>query len=181
MLALLMVFGGCYSGRHPIPQNADPRERAALTALLPFADGVVLWNERGRIQVIDLVGDAITSEDIKQIAVFSDLESLRLMAPVKDEDFACLESLPRLNALDLSWTRISDAGVERLSRIETLKYLGLAHTNITNKSLDHLTRLKNLEILSVDGTSVSRSAVERFRKIRPTCTVRESAGRGIKR
>jgi hypothetical protein len=158
---------------HPIPQNADPRERAALTALLPFADGVVLWNERGRVQQIDLVGDAITSAHVKQIAVFSDLEALQLMAPFKDEDLAFLESLPRLKALDLWWTPISDAGAEYVSKVETLKSLRLSHTHITDKSLERLARLKNLETLDVGGTSVSHAAVERFRQQRPKCKVQD--------
>ncbi len=156
---------------HPIPKNADPRERAALTALLPFADGSVLWNERGRVRDIDLVGDSITSQQVKQIAVFSDLEAIQLVAPLKDEDLRCLEELPRLKSLDVWWTPIGDAGVEHVSRIHTLKWLRLSHTRITDKSLGYLSHLKNLETLYMEGTSVSDAAVQKFRQRRPKCEV----------
>jgi hypothetical protein len=176
-MAMLLVLGGCYRTRHPVPRNADPRDRAAFTALLPFIE-TALWNESGRVQDIDLVGNDITGADVNRIAVFADLETLQLIAPfkVKDEDLACLQSLPRLTALDLMHTPIGDSGVEHISRIETLKSLRLSHTRITDKSLEYLARLKNLETLYIEGTRLTHAAVERFRQRRPNCKVHEEEG-----
>ncbi len=131
IILLLALGGGGRPNMHPIPSNADPRERVALALLLPHVDGSVLWNENGRVREIDIVGDAVTSDDIKAIAILSDLEALQLMAPLKDDDLASLESLQRLKTLDLWWTPIDDAGVERLSKMDKLKWLRLSHTKIS--------------------------------------------------
>jgi len=170
-VGVIVALSGCRPNMHPIPQNADPRDRAAVTALLAFAEDVH-WNESGRVIGISLVGDTMASAHVKQIAVFSDLEMLQLMAPLNDEDLSCLELLPRLKALDVWWTPVGDAGVEHISSIETLKSLRLSHTKITDKSLEYLARLENLETLDVEGTSVSPAALERFFQKRPKCKVR---------
>ncbi len=159
-LTLVLILGGCKPNMHPIPKNADPRERAALTALLPFADGSVLWNERGRVRDIDLVGDSIPSQQVKQIAVFSDLEAIRLVAPLKDEDLRSWKASPA-ESLDVWWTPIGDA-VEHVSRIHTLKWLRLSHTRITDKSLGYLSHLKNLETLYMEGTWVAMPQSRNF-------------------
>ena len=117
------------------------------------------------------VPSAVTSDYIKAIAILSDLETLQIMAPLKDDDLAYLESLQRLKTLDLWWTPIDDAGVERLSKMDKLKWLRLSHTKITDKSLNISPDSTNLETLYVQGTSVTSAAVEKFRQQRPTCKV----------
>lgn len=172
MVQLSLAFAGCAPRTPQIPKNADPSERQALATVLTFAENAS-WNESGRLRSIHLVGDAMTDDDVKHIAAFSDLEELNLMAPIREDALAFLKGLPRLSSLGLAWTGIGDRGVEHLSGIKTLRCLVLDHTHITDASLKHLARLERLSSLFIQGTSVSDSAIETFMRDRPHCRVQK--------
>ena len=67
---------------------------------------------------------------------------------VQDDLLACLRYLPGLVAVDLSYTSITDTGLEHLKELTALKELDLA------------------------GTLVSDTAVERLQKRLPNCKIR---------
>ena len=68
-----------------------------------------------------------------------------------DADLAHLEGLTGLRKLDLSRTKITDAGVEQLSALPELGDLNLVGTQITGTGLTHLETLANLRVLTLGG------------------------------
>ena len=64
--------------------------------------------------------------------------------------------------MDLSETRLTDAGVAKLAHYSSLEKLKLNGTGITNESLKVLAKLPNLKSLNVYGTTVDDAGIEYF-------------------
>lgn len=77
-----------------------------------------------------------------------------------------------LTGLDLQGTRVTDTGVESLSRLTQLTTLSLARTAVSDESISSLARLKRLKLLDLSGTQVTSDAVGRLRGLLPKCRVR---------
>jgi uncharacterized membrane protein len=67
--------------------------------------------------------------------------------------------LPSMVSLDLSHTRVTDAGAQLLASANTLRSLRLAKTEITDASLPLLTKLPQLESLNLYGTQVTNEGI----------------------
>jgi hypothetical protein len=66
------------------------------------------------------------------------LERLSLWASHSLDDAAAdvLAGMPTLAHLDLSYTQIGDAGLQRLARLPNLKYLYVTETGVTPQAVD---------------------------------------------
>ena len=73
--------------------------------------------------------------------------------PIVDDDLAALANMRRLNRLSLQG-RLTDDGLQHLSRITSLEYLTILLTPITDRGLVHLSNLKNLKQLDLRQTRV---------------------------
>ncbi len=76
-----------------------------------------------------------------------------------------------LSRLDLSATKITDAGLESLRSLKKLEYLGLFGTKVTDAGLESLKSLKDLHELRLDGTSVTEEGERSLEEALPNCTV----------
>jgi hypothetical protein len=65
------------------------------------------------------------------------------------------EQFPNLQALDVSDTRVTDAGVNALGELRNLEQLHLFRVAVTDQCLKTVGRLTNLRYLSLDGGEVS--------------------------
>jgi hypothetical protein len=63
--------------------------------------------------------------------------------------------LSQLQWLDLSATKVSDAGFESLGEAQSLRRLYLASTNISDRSTETIGRFRRLEELDLSGTDVT--------------------------
>jgi|GEM_PF-444391 len=70
-----------------------------------------------------------------------------------DEDLALLASIPTLKKLSVSGAKITDAGVEHISKMTGLVELVLQNTDATNAGIAKLVALKNLRLLNLQRTS----------------------------
>jgi serine/threonine protein kinase len=75
--------------------------------------------------------------------------------PVSDDSLATLGAFPQLRALDLAGTRISDAGLWRIRRLNYLESLYLASCPISAMGLERLRHMCRLRELCLGGTRVS--------------------------
>ncbi|WP_162659943.1 leucine-rich repeat domain-containing protein [Tuwongella immobilis] len=97
----------------------------------------------------------ITEAGLSEIAKLTQLTHLSLVAVVDRNDnalgdgIAVLAALPRLESLDVSITRLSDAGLAKLGTFPALKVLKCQEIAITGKGFAGLTKLKNLTELDV--------------------------------
>lgn len=84
-------------------------------------------------------------------------------AAVGDVGLARLEPLlaqPSSLCLNLSGTRVSNAGLVHLQGLAGLGYLNLSGTSVSSAGLVHLERLAGLKYLNLSGTNVSGDGLE---------------------
>jgi len=79
--------------------------------------------------------------------------------------------LSALTALDLSGTRITDAGLVHLKGLPRLSSLTLTATQVTDAGLEHLKGMTGLKTLYLNGTDVTDASVQQFKQSRPSLRV----------
>jgi hypothetical protein len=91
--------------------------------------------------------------------------SFRDNAHVDDEKVKHLSGLTGVIGLDLSQTKITDAGLAFINDMPDLQWLQLSRTDITDGGIEHLISLKKLEALDITGTRVTQKAAESLARI----------------
>jgi hypothetical protein len=91
--------------------------------------------------------------------------SFRDNARVDDQKLKHLSGLTGVIGLDLSQTKITDAGLVFINDMPDLQWLQLSRTDITDGGIEHLVSLKKLEALDITGTRVTQKAAESLARI----------------
>ena len=89
------------------------------------------------------------------MAFFDAVVAVELDDPADDGIMEKVASLPDLQRLSLSDTRVSNKGLALISNLIRLEWLFLNNTPVTDAGLTHLQRLTNLQRLTLDGTGVT--------------------------
>ena len=105
-------------------------------------------SEEEAVRVIERLGGKVERKD----GVFVNLYHI---TRASDDDFAVLQSYPDLRRVDLSFTRITDRGMQHLEPLTSIKELLLEKTAISDASLRIIARLPNLEELNLRDTRVT--------------------------
>jgi hypothetical protein len=79
-----------------------------------------------------------------------------------------------LQYLQLSGTRVTNAGLAHLQRLTGLRVLWLYDTRINDQGLVHLQGLTNLRVLNLRGTLVSPGGVDALQQTLPECEIRRA-------
>jgi len=181
------------------------KQQRAVNGILN-SGGAVMYNV-GLSLPMDPFGDPPDEEDWSSSVPVADLlftvvaVSMRKNADwyqgpgATDAEMACLDDLPYVWSLDLSTTKISDAGlvhVEELTRLEKLQlqytgvgdagvqhlqglnclnYLDLSGTKVTDAGLEHLKGLRRLRHLFLQGSKVTKDGVEKLRQAMPNTQI----------
>ncbi len=117
---------------------------------------------------VDLDGTAATDEDIKQIAVFTKIRTLRLgETRVTSRCLYHLRGLPNLALIYLNGTQINDDGFEYLMLLPALEYLNLDNTSVSDKCLTYLKRCTRLESVSLERTQVTQAGLDNLERFKP--------------
>lgn len=86
-------------------------------------------------------------------------------AHLNDRTFQILKDLQRVTELDLSKSSITDEQMDQLNQVAfVLLKLNLSDTKVTDAGLDKLTNLKMCFDLDLAGTQVTPAGVERFKQ-----------------
>ena len=80
---------------------------------------------------------------------------------------AWVAQLPKLEALNLNYTPVTDAGIAQLSKNTAFSELKLDRTDLTDKSLSWLTAQKNLKYLDLYHTQLSEQGFKSVKKALP--------------
>lgn len=145
--AALAVFKNCQ-----YLETVDLSHSAILGTGLHYLHGTL-------IKDIDLSDSKFGDRGIADLVEIGyHLSCLNLAATqITDEGMERLQNLRTLEAIDLSRTKISGAGLRYLPA--GLKQLNLTGTSIVNASLVHLERLSLLESLNLSETSITDDAI----------------------
>ncbi|MDW7996018.1 MAG: hypothetical protein RMI91_15330 [Gemmatales bacterium] len=90
---------------------------------------------------------------------------------VTDAGLKELAALKKLTELNLQRTPITDAGLKELAALQNLRKLQLWNTRITDAGLKELARLKSLAVLCVGGTKVTQRGIAELREALPHCEI----------
>ena len=111
---------------------------AAEVDWISEAGGSYARNDRGRVTEVNLAS-----------------------AWIKNDDLARLADFPELERIDLSYTWISDLGLEHLQGLENVRSLSLFYCDyITDTGIIYLKEWKRLEELDLEGTDVTSRVFE---------------------
>ncbi len=106
---------------------ADP------AAWIPRAGGTMAQDAQGRVTSVDLRSGWVTDADLPELA-----------------------KLPALSRLDLSMTRISDQGLQRLTPLKSVAELNLYYAEfITDEGMSAVKAWKNLRRVNLRGTKIT--------------------------
>jgi hypothetical protein len=144
----------------PLARLGSPRERrrAGLYAIeaLPADERAVATLRKGGVEVDPVAEDLsllqVTAVNVR--SAFND-ERLRRLLPVSEQ----------ITWLDLSGTRVTDAGLVTLARMPNLTRLSLGNTTVGDAGLQHLAGLAHLEYLNLYGTRVSDAGLGALRAL----------------
>ena len=84
---------------------------------------------------------------------------------VSDAGLERFKGLPRLQTLDLYGTEVSDAGLQYLKGLTRLKSLDLNSTKVSDAGLEHLKGLTQLQVLDLSSTNVSDTGLEHLKRL----------------
>jgi hypothetical protein len=76
-----------------------------------------------------------------------------------------------LRDLKTCFTKITDAGVERLAKRPSLEILHLHGTQVSDAALEHLKKATNLRNLFLIGTKVTAAGVLKLKASLPRCRI----------
>ena len=92
--------------------------------------------------------------------------------PVTDDTIEqLLNGVDRLRELDLTYSGISDAGLEHVGTLSYLEYLNLEQTSITDAGLKRLRNMTQLRMLEVSGAKISDAGVAKLQQALPHCKI----------
>jgi hypothetical protein len=141
---------------------------AAVRAAVPGSLRAILPGERDLEFTAAVAGAAFGDAELEKLAaagndlIWLDLSRTR----ITDAGLKVLGKMPNLEHLDLRGTAVGDAGVEALVPLRNLQTLGLYGTAVTDAGLSALQRLPGLRRLYVGGTRVTQPGLAILGKAR---------------
>ena len=109
------------------------------------------------VVAVDLSRQPLPAGRLGPLREMTGLQRLSLSeSDTADEDLENLEWLACLEQLDLNHTKITDAGMKHVGKLDKLTMLELAQNDLSDQGLRELTGLERLEFLSLDHTKVKR-------------------------
>ena len=82
-----------------------------------------------------------------------------------------------LDGLDLTKTKVTDAGLARLAAFKSLSRLWLTGTQASDTGLKHLYELKRLRYLALDETKVTQKGIQELKRALPEVETGDRRGK----
>ena len=157
-----------------VTEEAAPgrtREHAWLLVLLPVIAVVAFFGWRGVTDAGPTEAEVAAKQRLTDLGAIVSMDgerrhvasvNLRLIKSGDDlaEAVSLLTDLPKIGALNLSDTAITDGQLETVGRLSSLKSLTLSQTGVGDNGVQSLAPLSRLESLQLVGTAVTPSSLE---------------------
>ena len=134
------------------------------------------WPERiadaGRFRQLTLNGLGTTEEDVERLGDLS-VKALNLsQAKIGDNGLRLIASnWPRITAMNVSETAITDAALDALPSLPNLGKLDIRETQVSDSGIGSLKKLKKLKWLNITGTQITAAGVAELRAALPYCEI----------
>ncbi len=112
-------------------------------------------DDKYRLVALDFNGTSVTDEDLRPVASHRLLRMVNLSETrIGDAGLEHLRSLDNVRELWLTGTAITDDGLKKLAGMVRLKAISLSRTRVTDTGMAHLRALKELEIVHLGETDI---------------------------
>jgi len=105
----------------------------------------------------------------------ADLEKVTVVyfngTKITDAGLKELAKLQQLERLSLRDTQITDAGLKEMAKFKQLERVYLGSPNITDAGLKEVAKLKQLEWLHLSSTQITKTGVAELQKALPKCRI----------
>jgi serine/threonine protein kinase/Leucine-rich repeat (LRR) protein len=128
---------------------------------------------------IDLSNSAVNDDSLKKLAAATDVNELSLAnTRITDAGLAQLRKLDRLTRLDLSQTSVKGPGLDQLQGASELINLNLAGTPLTDQGIGRLLRFERLRNLNLSNTATTDVGLANLQDLKPLETL-DLRGTGV--
>ena len=110
---------------------------------------------------------ALTKADLAKVTLLSLDDGTK----ITDADLKELAKLQQLIILNLGDTKITDVGLKEVAKLPQLTRLWLDATQITDVGLKELAKLQKLERLDLVATKATKAGVAELQKALPKCRI----------
>jgi hypothetical protein len=156
----------------------EKQSSVALADVLPkfsqlcHVDWYGEWDDKGKQQPLSQTRKQSIANFLPHPSAYATIKYLYLYDREIDDDWLkVLDSMPELRALGLDYSRITDGGLEAISRISAIEHLRLMGSkSITDEGVRHLLELPNLKTLALPG-QISKRRIEQLKKRNPSLEV----------
>ncbi len=123
--------------------------------------GIIAIAAMKKLQIVNLSGSAVTAKSIEALSGLQDLRQLDLThsASIDDASIVALKGHPKLEAIDLSFTNLTDDSLSTILSIPKLKSVRLVGTKITDKGLAKLAAAASLTQIAVGSELITDEGV----------------------
>jgi hypothetical protein len=131
-------------------------------------DGLRHLHGLNQLKKLDLRITNITDEGIAHLASFDKLQELTLNANITDAGMRKLTALQSLKYLNLPGSPVTDEGMKSLAQLHKLKELHMGRAKVTDAGILELRALHELDHVTV-GSNVSLAGAAKLREHLPNC------------
>jgi hypothetical protein len=118
-----------------------------------------------KLRELDLTGTAVTSRGLDVLPQLPQLSNLILSETMIQDDVGpVLRRMPALSSLEMDKTRIGDGCLAELPAA-SLAHLNLSFTRVSDEGMDHVARCTNLASLNVLKTDVTLAGAHRLQPL----------------
>ncbi len=117
------------------------------------------------LQLLSLAGGQLTDQALTAIQGSNSLRAVILHGNFTDAALPIITTLPNLQQLDLTQSRISDAAMAELTQLTSLETLILNGTRISEAGLQSVAQIKTLKNLYLGDTPLSDSAIPQLQQM----------------
>ncbi|MCC6510837.1 MAG: hypothetical protein IT423_17165 [Pirellulaceae bacterium] len=144
--------------------NAQTRTQPIV---VPFVSEIFGPDYGQEIIEVYFVDPSHTDQDLAMVeGLGSSLQKLELTgSKVTSAGVQKLAGLKNLYTLHLSNTQVDDSGLKALSQLSNLGILSLANTKVTDAGVAELAAIPRLEMLTLDGTAITDEALKTISKM----------------
>ena len=120
-----------------------------------------------------LNGGNLTDDGLRHLTDFRNLKSLGLggISGLTDRGLVHIADIKALTTLDLAATGAGDATMKRLTELPNLTDLSISYTQVTDQGIESLQGASGLKLLWVRDTGVTAGAIERLHAAVPECRI----------
>ena len=107
------------------------------------------------LRLLGLCGTRVTGADLNLLAAFKKLEVLSLDL----DDLGGLPAISTLRTLEVGGSKLTDAGIREIAKLEGLRELNIPDTGVTDAGLKVVAKLRGLQKLSMTDDRVTDAGV----------------------